>query len=123
MRLDKNGQVLILFIIFIPLIIMMWAFVVDIGVISNAHAKLENVSRMIIKDVIDEENKQDKIEKLFKENNIDITNLKVDINNDKIRIRNEIEIESIFGNIIGIDSYKIKVDVMGYKLNNKIMIE
>lgn len=123
MRLNNKGQVLVLFIILIPVFLVLGAFIIDIGLISRENNHLENVSRMVIKEVIDEDDKKEKIEKLMVKNKIDITNLEVQIEDNEIRIKNEIAIKSIFGNIVGIDKYKIKIDIRGFRENDKIMIE
>ena len=48
--MNKHGQVLILFIIILPLILALMALVVDLGLMMNNHNKLEQVTTMIIKD-------------------------------------------------------------------------
>ena len=121
--MNKKGQVLVLFIIILPLMIMMFAIIVDMGVVMNAHNHLESVTRMAIKNVFDKNEKRQNIEKLMVQNDVLTNNLEVNILDNEINIKNKIEVDSIFGKIIGIDKYDIKVDLTGYKENGKILIE
>ena len=125
MIFNKKGQVLVLFVFLLPILIMICAFVVDIGIITNSKNNLENVIRLAIKEEIENiDNKSsDRIKDLLKQNKIDITNLKITISDNKINIKNEIKVASIFGKIIGIDNYKVKVNLNGYIKDNKVLIE
>ena len=122
MKLNHQGQSLVLFIVIIPLIIILIACITDIGLITSKKAHLEGLTTNILKEVITKDNYEELIIKLYKENNIDVSNLEV-TNNDALRIKNEIEVKSIFGNIIGLKKYKIKVDLTAIKENNKIKIK
>ena len=122
MKLNHQGQSLVLFIVIIPLIIILIAFITDLGLITSKKVHLEGLTTTILKEVITKDNYEELIIKLYKENNIDVSNLEV-TNNDALRIKNEIEVKSIFGNIIGLKKYKIKVDLTAIKENNKIKIK
>lgn len=123
--MNKHGQTLIAFIILLPILISLLALVIDIGLITSEKKELEEVSKTIIKEVIYNLEENDKnINELYKKNNIPTDNLKIDINKNSIRLQNEYEIKSIFGNIIGIKKYDIKLDITGIlKDNNKIIYE
>ena len=43
--------------------------------------------------------------------------------NNYIHLVNDYEIDSIFGSVIGIDSYEIKVDITGKMSNQKLVFE
>ena len=90
--MKSRGQTLVLFVILIPLIIMFAAFIVE--------------------DI-------NKIKELFLKNDFEVDKLEVSFG-DELRIKNENEIDSIFGKILGFDKYKIKVDITGYKNEDKI---
>ncbi len=121
--MNKKGQVLVLFIVIFPLLVAALALVVDVGLVSNKKEHLENVSRMSIREVSSQNGKEEKIKKLMQINDIDITNLEILVKDDEIRIKNEIDVESIFGKIVGINSYKVKIDIRGFKQNGKLLIE
>ena len=120
--MNKNGQTLILFVIMIPILLGLCAFVIDVGSIVLANTKLREVTKTIISDVMDDAS-IDKIQSLYLKNDIPVENLEVEIKEDEIRIQNEYEIDSIFGSIIGFDTYKVEVDIVGMKVNDKVIFE
>lgn len=120
--MNKRGQTLILFIILIPIILGIGAFVIDTGLIVSKNTQLKEVSKTIIKRSFNE-NEEVKIEDIYLDNNIPVDQLKVEINDNYIKIKNEYYIDSIFGKIIGLDKYKIKIDIIGRKDNDKIVFE
>lgn len=120
--MNKKGQTLILFIIMIPILLGLGAFVVDVSMVISKNVELKEVSKTIIKDVIDHPN-QEKIIDLFTENDIPIDQLKVQIDDERIRIQNEYTIDSIFGAIIGIENYDIKIDIVGVWRDGKVIFE
>ena len=119
--MNKKGQTLILFVIFIPLFLVMMAFVVDIGTIiyENIHAK--ELAKTIILESMNKD--EEFVLELCRKNNLNEENLNILIGNDQLTIKNEYEIDSIFGSIIGIKRYKIKVNIIGIKKENKIIFE
>lgn len=123
MMLNRHGQTLVLFIILIPILLLLAAFVIDMGVILTNKMQLKEVTKLAIKENVDNPDDINKIKKIFEINEIDISNLKINVIDNKINIKNEIEVKSIFGSVIGILNYKIKIDITGYKNNDKIIIE
>lgn len=49
--------------------------------------------------------------------------MEVEIKEDQIRVQNEYEIDSIIGSIIGLDTYRVEVDITGTKGNDKVLFE
>ena len=122
--MNKRGQTLIFFIILLPFIIGCMAFIIDTGIIAQEKNHLNKTIKMVIKNVYQNDKVDyETIENLLTKNKIDNNNLLIEINNNKIRIKKEKEIDSIFGSIIGIKKYKIKSEIVGYKNNNKIQFE
>ena len=121
--INKKGQTLILFVFLLPLIIGIMAFVVDIGLIMSKTTNLKEVTKLIIHEGIEKDLTEEEIHNLFVKNKIDIDNLKLNVANKEIEVNNKIEINSIFGSIIGIKKYEIKVNLKGYINNNKIVID
>lgn len=116
--MNKHGGTLILFIILIPIIIIFMAFVVDLGLAKSRKIKLVETTKEIIKNNFN--NDDAKIIEVFNKNGIAV-NLKRD--NNKINIKIKEDIKSIFGNIIGIKSYKIKVNITGFKNQEEFNFE
>ncbi len=124
MMVKKKGQTLILMVILIPIMIGVLALVVDVGYMSLEKIHLKEVTKTVIKDNI-ESLEEEKIKEEFRKNKVNIDNLEIDIDRDinEINIKNKIDIESIFGVIIGIKEYEIKIDITGILKNGKVKIE
>ena len=117
--MNNKGQTLVVFIIFIPVIILLMAFIVDTSLMYIAKSKLNDLSKTIIKEIYDIEDKNNKVEELLKVNEINYNNYDVEINDNKVKLSIEEEIDSVFGSMIGNESYTIKSEVTGYKENDK----
>ena len=123
--LNKKGQTSILFVIMIPLILGLAALVIDIGVIFANKSHLKEVTKTAIRENISniDSDTDKKIKQILIKNEVNVDNLEIAINDNRINVKNEISIDSIFGSIIGIKNYKIVEDITGYKENEKIIIE
>lgn len=123
--LNKKGQTLILFVIMIPIILGIAALVIDVGVIFANKSHLKEVTKTAIRENISniDNNTDTKIKNILIKNEVNVDNLEIKISDNKINVKNEISIDSIFGSIIGIKNYKIIEDITGYKENEKIVIE
>ncbi len=120
---NKRGQTLIVFIILIPLILGFCALVVDTGLVIAKKHELKETVKTVLMDTI----KEDGIDvtltkKLLNKNKIDDENLEIKEEDEKLRVKKTTEIESIFGKIIGIKKYKIKIDLVGY-WDKRLVIE
>lgn len=120
--MNKKGQTLLLFVIMIPIFLGLCALVIDVGSIVLANTKLREVSKTIINDVMGDASIGE-IQNLYLKNDIPVENLEVEIGEDQIKVQNEYEIDSIFGSIIGLDTYKVKVDITGTKVNDRVVFE
>ena len=123
--MKSKGQTLVLFIILVPIFLMVMAFVVDTLLIGGEKNKLESITTSIIKDVLSyEADTQEKlINDLYKANNISTRNVIITTKEGRLNIQNSYEIKSIFGYIIGIKEYTIKINLTGYYRDDKIRIE
>jgi len=124
--MNRNGQTLIAFVIIVPIFILLLAFVVDTGFILKEYTKLNSLTRTILKTNYQKRFDDDytkKITNLYKKNNISIENLEVIVNENETKIINFYDINSIFGKIIGIKNYDIKIEIKAYEEEGKIIIE
>ena len=110
--MNKKGQTLVVFVIFIPIIILILAIVVDMGVIFAKKNQTVEIIRTAIRECNKESNKKECIKNILIKNQVDVNNLEVINNDNKIEVNNKIEIDSIFGNIIGKKSYTIVVNIL-----------
>ena len=120
--MNKRGQTLILFVILIPILLGMAAVVVDVGYLISKNVELKEVSKTIVEEVIDNAS-EEKIKDLFLLNDIPVENLEVEILDDRVHIENEYEIDSIFGSIIGLSTYQVRVDITGIRENDQVIFE
>lgn len=121
--MNKKGQTLVLFIIFIPILLLLAAFIIDTGVIIHESTRLKAVTKTVLNDIYYKENKSEEMTlQLLKKNDIDVSNAIVVITDEEISIKNTYDIESVFGKIIGIDKYNIKADLKAKEVNNKLKI-
>lgn len=118
MKLNNRGQTLIIVIILIPLLLGFIAYIIDTSLIFYENNKNYQTTKMIIKEYFDKDLKENEVTKLFKDNKIEIKELK--LKEDELIIKNEYYINSVFGNLIGIDKYKIDLNIKGIKEKNKI---
>lgn len=101
--MNNKGQVLVLFLLLLPVILILFAFVIDKSYLLYEESKLNNIGNIAC-DYILEENDINKLKQLVIENDNQINNIK--LVDDEITLKKEIK--SLFGSVIGIDTYKIK---------------
>ena len=118
--MKNNGQALITFIIFLPIIIIILGSVIEVSIINYSKHKLISLTKSIIASTIESKNKNDII-LLYNKNNID-TDFDI-IYDDGIEIIFNYEINSFLGKIINKDYYNIYIDIKGKKYNNQIIYE
>ena len=124
--MNRKGQTLVFFVVLIPLFIMMLAFIVDTGFLMSENTKLIGTTKTIIKDVYKKKDTIDldkEIKDLYEKNNIATKNLKINLNDDKLSIQNSYDLNSIFGQIIGIKKYEVKINMTAYEKDGKIIFE
>ena len=99
---NKKGQSLIMFIIFLPILLMAFALIIDVGLMYNAKIKGKELLEYSLENNLD-------VKEYFKINDIEIE-LKNTYKEEKKCIIINYKIDSIFGNLIGYKEYKIAVD-------------
>lgn len=123
--MNKNGQTLILFVLFLPMIIILAAFVIDIGLLTNAKIKLDQTTTTILKEFYEKRMSSEldnEIKEIFLKNKISVEKLKIDVSEDYLKIQNEDQIKSIFGRLIGIEEYTYQTKKTIQSENGKLKI-
>ena len=111
--MNKHGQVLVTFVIMVPLILLLISILIELSVISYNKHHLNSLSKTIIASCIDNPDKNDIIN-LYNKNGI---NDDIDISIDSgIRVSFNHEIEGFLGK-----KYDIKIDIVGKKSGEKII--
>lgn len=116
--MKNKGQALVCFIILLPVIITIIGVVIEFTIVTYQKAHLVSISKSIIANCLDGNEKNDII-KLYNDNNIAYENMKIDLTNG-ISISFTSKIDSFFGNIFQKDYYEVTISLSGYKENNQI---
>ena len=103
--MNNKGQVLIVFILIIPLLLLGAAYIVDTTYISYHFNKLNGINELVINDAKEKDLTVSQIQEYINKNDSDIQIQTLIVNDDKIEITLRKEIKSLFGNIIGKQSY------------------
>ena len=114
--MNNKGQVLVLFVIILPIILLLLMMTIEVGDIYLDKAKTKNTIRDIIKENLKETPNTEKINILIDNNINDIKEKTVFTSENEIRI-NIIQNKKLFGRNLKIE-YKIK----GIKENESIII-
>jgi len=119
--MNNRGQTLILFVILIPIILTMLAIVVDVGVLVLEFQK----TRGIVDDGIHEYFEtldEEKIRTLLELNDVPLDNFEIEISQNQVEVSLYYSIDSIFGKLINIKSYDIKVHREGILQDETVLI-
>lgn len=125
MKLNNKGQTLVMFIILLPILLMVFAIIIDLGLLGIEKRKIENEVKSTI--TYDLKNKEEKDLEIKLKNllvkNIDYLedkNISIKIMNNYISITVNKKYKPVF-NIIK-NNYDITVTYKGNISNNKISI-
>lgn len=114
---NNHGQVLVLFIMLIPVLLIGVACLIDSSYMYYQKNRLDQINLDVITSIKNDTNiDEDEIERLILLNDAKIVNEDISIDKtdtmvNSININNYIYVESIFGKLIGFDEYKIKSSI------------
>ena len=122
--MNRNGQVLALFAILLPLILMAVALIIDTGLLYMEKRHVD----LVVKDTTQYgmENIESVTEKelynLLEKNIDDINDAKIVMNNGILKISVSLNKKSVFANIFGSDRYEIRSTYKGMIEQDSIRI-
>lgn len=111
--MNNKGQVLIFFVLILPLLLLGATYIVDNIYISYNTNRLNSINDLVLNDVANGKLDIVNIDEYIKKNDSNIVIEKININDDVIQIELSLKIKSIFGFIVGKDYY--------YLTSNKTM--
>lgn len=114
-----------MFILLIPILVLLFSFITDIGVVNlNKKEVNSNIKETIRYGLnnMDEPNLENKLTDMLKSNIENIKKIQINISTNKIEIILNVEVKGIF-NTFDKNIYKLKSDYIGTKEENKIKIE
>ena len=119
--MNNKGQVLPIFVILFPVIILFVSYIVDIGLMYTEKRKIENIIKDAIVYYIENKNNDNVYDKTteFINRNISNPDIKIDIYEDYLTIGISKKHKSIY-NIININT-EIKVKYTGYYIDKRIV--
>ena len=124
LKLNNKGQSLVLFIMIIPILLLIMVFVYDMGMLLYEKDRLSNTVNMAIDYTLDnKEVSNEEIEELIDRNTDREVEIKIDRNDDSIKIEAQEEAKFIFSNLFDFDFTKIVVKYEGKIIDNKKIIE
>lgn len=126
-RLNNKGQSLVLFIIFVPLVIIMGALIVDLSYAKYNSRKINLIAKLVLDYGLNniENDPYNEMVNLIYKNDEDIDEYKIDIDSDnkKIDIMISKSTKSFFSSIIGKEIYAQKCIYAGYFNEEEKIIE
>ena len=122
--MNKKGQTLVIIVILIPIIMAIFALVIDIGLMTYENVKLKNTTKTILKEGLKNNDlNENYLKKMLLKNGINCDNLKIYDDDNKLTIYNQYFISSMFGKILGIKEYEVNVKAEVTKETNSIIIK
>lgn len=109
--MNNKGQTLVIFTLLLPLLLLVIAYTVENSLLFYQKNKLyNNVKSNVISDINSKILDELEISNDIRNNDKDINNLQVEIENNYIYVYADKKVNSIFGSIIKIKDYTIKVN-------------
>ena len=118
--MNNKGQVLIIFVILLPIFLLILTFVIDYGLLSIEKRKIDNNTYDALEyylDNIDEDDVYDDTIKLI-ETNLDNVDINIIDNNDYVEIEVISNYKSLYSKIINDD---MTIKYKGTKIDKKII--
>lgn len=124
--MNNKGQSLVMFVIFIPLILILGALVVDVGRYAYEINKVNNLNKECIRYALKniESDPKDKTILLLYKNDSEINNYNLDINIEEKQVSLYIKktMNLLFTKVVGKEVYIIKSNYKGYIKDDVIYI-
>lgn len=124
--MDHKGQILVGFLLLLPLLLILFVFVIDIGFMKVEERKLENTVKEAItyglKQESPEEEVQQQVETMIRKNIDNIEFLDTVVTNGNIQVHLSTRQKNVFGIILNQRMYKIEKRYQGYLENETIKI-
>lgn len=121
--MNRNGQVLVSFLLILPLLLIILVFVVDMGLMKVNERKVEHVIKEAITyELKSSEISDSRVNDYIKNNLSDIKDVNIVVGTDNIKVSVRVYKKSIFNSLIKNKNYTISKSYYGYKENDKIKI-
>lgn len=107
--LNNKGQTLVMFILFLPILLLIIGFITDTSMLMYEEKKLNSMNKMVLNYVLkNKENYEEKkVKELIIKNDKNIKIMKLKKEDKYIKLEMQKKQNSMFGNVIGIKNYTI----------------
>lgn len=119
--MNKRGQTLILFVLLVPIILTCLAIVVDVGILTYQYQRTRGILDQGITLAL-EKNDLEEVKKNLLLNDIPVNSLKVSYENFKLEVFLDYKIDSLFGKLINLVEYEIRLQREGFLKDGKVII-
>lgn len=123
---NKNGQVLVAFMLMLPLIILFLGLIIDSGLIFVEKRRVENNIKSLInyrfESDLNENDLYSAIDNLLNKNIDNIKQKQINISTNYVKITVNKEVSGIFPYMFNRDNYKINISYKGYMSSGKLVI-
>lgn len=117
--MKNKGQALVLFVLLLPIIILIFSFVVNIGYVSVTKKKIDNNIEEIIKNSFENDLNENEIANLITKNIDNVYIREIKKTNDSIKIEIKVTINTIF---LDVKQSTYEKDYIAKKQENQIKI-
>ncbi len=122
--MNKKGQTLVIFIILVPLLFILGAFIVDNSMMVYKNLQLKNITKDIIKLNYNKKELDDReIKKIYIKNDINTDDLTIKRQGGELSINIKYYEESIFGKLVNLKSYEISASITGYEKDGEVLFK
>ena len=124
--MNRKGQVLVMFIILLPIFFIIMTLLIDIGNLILTNNEINDVSYMVLEhclDHLDEEDIIDTSKELLKLNNKELNIESFKIENNKVYLNVSYQVKGIISNIDNIKLFDINNKYEAYIKDDKKIIE
>ena len=120
--MNKRGQTLIIFVMLIPIILTMAALVIDVGLLYYKKNEYTGIVEESIKEYFKDEDILS-AKKTLTLNGISLDDTEINVSDNKITVTLDTKVDSIFGKVIRINDYEIKIARVGTKDKERVIIK
>ncbi len=120
--MNKRGQTLIIFVMLIPVILTMAALVIDVGLLYYKKNEYTGIVEESIKEYFKDEDLTSALETLTL-NGVSLDDVLVSATDETISVTLDTKVDSIFGKVIRINDYEIKIARVGTKDKERVIIK
>lgn len=125
LKLNNRGQSLVMFIILLPILLLIFTLVYDVGNAIYEKDKISNINYMVVEyalDNIDDVNEDD-LKTLILKNDDNIDDVSIVIINNGVDISLQKDINGVFGKIFNFNLTFIRSEYSGKIIDDKKIIE